>query len=160
MIDNHRRYPTRDGQKAGLILKYSIFPLMLILCSCMPKYTVFLKDVNITHIALDKTDFDAKVWVTYRWFHSVTLTDITYQLYYDNKKFGDGAYPGKIVLGKNADTLLTLPCTAKNQSLALPLFDALLKSDFDYEVIMQLKVKAGLYQKRTNVKYWGTRKMW
>jgi LEA14-like dessication related protein len=133
--------------------------LMLLLCSCLPKYTVFLKDVNITHIALDETDFDAKVWVTYKWFRSLTLTDIRYQLYYNSKKFGDGIYPGKIVLGKKADTLLTLPCTAKNLSVAIPLFDALLKGTFDYEVIMQLKVKAGIYQKRINAKYWGTRKM-
>jgi hypothetical protein len=138
-----------------------IIPLLsLLLCSCLPKYTVVLKEVNITHIALDKTDFDSKVWVTCKWFRSITLTDITYQLYYKNKKFGIGAYPGKIVLGKNADTLLAFPCTAKNQSIAFPLIGALLKGDFDYEVIMQLKIKAGIYQKRINTKYWGTKKMW
>jgi LEA14-like dessication related protein len=134
--------------------------LLLSLCSCLPKYTVVLKDVDITHIALDETDFNSKVWVTCKWFRSITLTDITYQVYYDNKKFGTGSYPGKIVLGKNTDTLLTFPCTAKNQSLAIPLFKALLKGDFDYMVIMQLKIKAGLYQKRINTKCWGTRKLW
>jgi LEA14-like dessication related protein len=134
--------------------------LSLLLCSCLPKYTVVLKDVNITHIALDKTDFDAKVWVTCKWFRSITLTDIKFQLYVKGKRFGEGAYPGKIVLGKNADTLLTFPCTAKNQSVAIPLLGALLKGDFDYEVIMQLKIKAGLYQRRINVKGWGSRKMW
>jgi len=160
MIDEKNRYPTTDGPKIGLILKYSIIPLMLVLCSCMPKYTVDFKNVEFSHFALDETDFNAKIGVTCKWFRSVTITNIGYQLYVKNKKFGEGAYPGKIVLGKNADTVLTFPCTIKNQSVAVPLFSALLKGDFDYEVRMHLKIKACIYQKQINTKYWGTKKIW
>lgn len=134
--------------------------LLLLLCSCLPKYTVVLKDVNITHITLDETEFDSKVWVTCKWFRSIKLTDITYELYHDNKKFGEGVYPGEIILGKNADTLLYFPCTAKNLSTALPFIGSLIKGDFDYEVRMTLKVKAWIYQKRITTNYFGSKKMW
>jgi len=134
--------------------------LWLLLCSCMPKYTVDFKNVEFTHFALDKTDFEAKIGITCKWFRSIALTDIRYQLYVKNKKFGEGNYPGKILLSKNADTLLSFPCTIKNQSIVAPLFSALLKGDFDYEVRMYLNIEACIFKKKINTKYWGTKKIW
>lgn len=147
-------------QKIRFMLKHYIPLLMLLLCSCTPKYTIDFRAVDITNVALDKTDFDAKLWVSSRWFRSLTVTDIKYQLYVKNNKVGEGEYPGKIKLGRNADTLLSFPCTVKNQDIALPLIGALLKSDFDYEVKMSLKIKACIYRKRINRKYSGTKKIW
>jgi len=137
-----------------------ISPLLLLLCSCMPRYTLDFKTVDFTHIAPDKTDFDAKVWVSCKWFRSFTLTDIKYQLYVKNLKVGEGEYPGAILLGKKADTLLSFPCTVKNQDVALPLIGALLKGDFDYEVKMNFMMKAWIFKKRTNLEYSGVKKVW
>ncbi len=143
-----------------MIHKYTIFPLLLLLCSCMPKYTIVLKNIDYTHYAMDKTDFDAQMWVTCKWIRSITITDITYQLYVKDNKFGEGQYPGKIKLGRHADTLLNFPCTVKHQDIALPLAGALFKGDFDYEVRMSLKVKACIFSKRVTTSYKGTKKIW
>jgi LEA14-like dessication related protein len=140
---------------------YAVFiiPLLLLLfCSCIPKYAIHLKTVEFTNIALDKTDFNAKMQVSTKWSHPLTLTDIKYQLYINNNKIGEGEYPKKIVLGENAETLISFPCTIKNQDIALPLIGALMKGVFNFEIEMNLKVMGYIYKKRLKVRYSGTKK--
>jgi len=126
----------------------------------MPRYTVEVKTVEFTHIALDKTNFDAKVRVSYQWIRSATLTDIKYRLYVKNKKVGEGKCPGNFLLGKKVDTVLSIPCTIKTKDISLSLVGNLLKGAFDYTVKIYVKAKAGIHKKRITIKYSGTANLW
>ncbi len=154
---------TLRAKGAIMIYERMISALMCILifavCSCMPRYAVDFQTVDFTNIGLDRTNFNAKVWVSYKWFQPLTISSVRYQLYVNNYMIGEGEYPEEIFLGKNADTLLSFPCTVKYQDVALPLIDVLLKGKFDYDVKMDLKIKIDDWSKRINTQYSGTRKL-
>ncbi len=133
--------------------------LLLFFCSCLPKYAVDFQTVDFTNITLNKTDFNAKIWMSYKWFVPLTISDVKYKLFVNDYLIGEGRYPEKILLGKNADTLLLFPCTVNHKDIAGPLIDILLRGKFDYEVKVDFLIQIQDWEKRYNTTYKGTRRL-
>lgn len=133
--------------------------MFLLFCSCLPRYAIDFKTVDFTKIGVDRTDFDAKIWVYYKWIAPLTLSDVKYSLFINDNLIGEGKYPEDISLGKYADTLLVFPCTVKFSNIVGPLLDILLRGKFDYEVRIDYTVQIKDWIRKYKTSYKGRRKL-
>jgi len=160
MIMRKLRVITSCFLRATILVALKKYPVLALSFGCIiPKYRADIVSVEFTDISLTKTKIKANVSVYYKWLFPLKISDIRYKFLLNDVVVAEGSYPNELKFGRKADTLLSFPITLNNVNLPLSLIDAILTSEFNYELDMSLKFKAWLLKRSCKITHKGMKKL-